>query len=304
MFLPSGKNCRVTSSAESSRWAGLALGSWVAGAWIFYQRIALSLDRVHGIRRSALGKRRFDVVCAGFSNWLRSQRASVCATCGDCACKLVLARQKEIHVGRLDLGLLRLLQVRVAARLDAFQVIGRVGVAHHPVGAHFIGVLGHYRVAIESDAMFFLLEQRGLASYSGWLFTPRGFHSAPFRSTREGLSRWGGGLGKRFGVSPAPLFARALSGARTALSSGVSSRWRLARATLFRLFFASLQACRLSGLIVTSTSFSRFARSRRSLSMNIHSVAARAYCGLRTQLPLCHRRCSSSGRSADSWSSA
>ena len=68
--------------------------------------------------------------------------------------------KEEIHIGRLDLRLFCLLQVSVTACLDPLDVIRSVGVAHHPVRAQLIGLLGHYCVAIEGNPVLFLLEQR------------------------------------------------------------------------------------------------------------------------------------------------
>ena len=87
-----------------------------------------------------------------------SERASVCAAHRDRVFELMRLAEEEIHVGRFDFGLVGLFQVSIAARFDPLQVIGRVGVADHPIGAQFIRALGNDHVSIKRNAMLLLFE--------------------------------------------------------------------------------------------------------------------------------------------------
>src|SRR5947207_213466 len=76
--------------------------------------------------------------------------------------------EKEIHVRRPHLALLCLRQTRIAPSLNALEMIGIVGVAHHSIGAQLVGALCDNRSAIKSDSVFFLFEKRRVASNRRW----------------------------------------------------------------------------------------------------------------------------------------
>src|SRR5215472_81651 len=131
--------------------------------------VTLSLDGVGNINAGGV---QFECGFGGvrpcFPERRGSERFGVDASDSNGVIQSLVLVKEEIHVWRLDLGLVGLFQVRVAARFDLLDVIGVIEESGQLVRPQFVGLLGHYYAGLKCDPMVLFLEQGCLRRNMNW----------------------------------------------------------------------------------------------------------------------------------------
>src|SRR5215471_20861980 len=131
--------------------------------------MTLGLDSIGNINTGGVQfESGFGGVRPCLSCWCGAKRFSINTSDSDGVIQSLVLVKEEIHVWRLDLGLVGLFQVRVAARFDLLDVIGVIEESGQLVRPQFVGLLGHYYAGLKCDPMVLFLEQGCLRRNMNW----------------------------------------------------------------------------------------------------------------------------------------
>src|SRR5215831_18631985 len=152
--------------------------------------MTLGLDSIGNINTGGVqSESGFGGVRPCLSCWRGAKRFSINTSNSDGVIQSLVLVEEEIHVWRLDLGLVGLFQVRVAAGFDLLDVIGVIEVTDQLVRPQLIGLLCHYDTCLKGNPMFLLFEQRGLRGNMDRAFDLSGSGSGFSRVLRVRVGR-------------------------------------------------------------------------------------------------------------------